>query len=64
MTQHNDGNDDGVGPHPHDWFSGEGIRLINRALFDDWLHRYGSWEAFLHATRKGRRGPADDAGVE
>ena len=26
--------------------------LINRALFEEWLQRYGSWDKFIDAARR------------
>lgn len=31
------------------------VDLINRALFEEWLQRYGSWDAFIEAARRKER---------
>ena len=39
--------------------------LINRAFFEEWLHKYGSWDAFLDSASKAKKkDPADDDGPQ
>jgi hypothetical protein len=54
----------GSAPAPHsdtstspgaDRLPNDAVDLINRALFEEWLHRYGSWDAFLDAAERKRK---------
>jgi hypothetical protein len=35
-----------------DRLSQDAVELINRALFEEWLQRHGSWNAFLEAAQR------------
>jgi len=39
--------------------SNDAVDLINRALFEEWLQRHGTWDAFLKAAQKDKPGPDD-----